>query len=642
MLRVFDLISQVAPSRSTVLIQGESGTGKEIIAKAIHANSQRKDKPFVPINTGAMPSELLESTLFGHVKGAFTSAVASKKGLFEVANGGTLFLDEIATMGMDTQAKILRVLQDKRFMHLGGIQEIQVDVRILAATNIDLRQAVHDGRFREDLFYRLNVITIDLPPLRERREDIPLLVQHFLDYYANENGFSSRRLSSDAMAALLDYNWPGNVRELENCIERGVVLSSGEVINTELLPPHVKSASTTVNETATNNVNSQDNDDASIPTVPSIVNPTRLLYVDDYRDSRTRFVEAINDQVFLERLRYHAGINATQQLRVEAVSPSDLPRDRNELKKYLGDVAFLVLDQNFDKARDPWRNGQILYCYVVDVFPEIFSRAIFLTKHGEEREILVYREELMRELAKDPELRGRSDRLSNLIPYVMHTAPPQPPLPLKEHDFWDSFRQALLRCANRYRVETQLETIKRSSISRLDRLAEALANELHIVAMQSVETAPFFGRLEERHLTDISRNVPSMRSLNRGKFRIDRKHYAILRSETLEHLQMAVTYAAEQLRADMVPVKALYWDDSTVAIRRWCEQNELDGAISNLTNAHLLDLLKAAEQQLICRRVYWTMWGEQNTPMHSKPMKFYDEVAKWRKDRTRERGLSRN
>ena len=201
MLKVFDLVAQVAPSRSTVLIQGESGTGKEMIAKAIHANSPRRDKPFVPINTGAMPSELLESTLFGHVKGAFTSAVASKKGLFEVANGGTLFLDEIATMGMDTQSKILRVLQDRRFMHLGGISEIQVDVRIIAATNIDLRQAVRDGRFREDLFYRLNVISVDLPPLRARREDIPLLVSHFLEYYANENGLAPRKLSADALRA---------------------------------------------------------------------------------------------------------------------------------------------------------------------------------------------------------------------------------------------------------------------------------------------------------------------------------------------------------------------------------------------------------------------------------------------------------
>src|ERR1700678_3131885 len=227
MLRLFELIAQVAPSRSNVLIQGESGTGKELIAKAIHANSPRRDRPFVPVNTGAVPSALLESTLFGHVKGAFTAAVSAKKGLFEVANLGTLFLDEIATMGTDTQAKILRVLQDRRFLHLGGIQEIQVDVRIIAATNIDLRQAVRDGQFREDLFYRLNVISVDLPPLRSRREDIPLLVNHFLEFYAKENDMAPRKLSADALRALVDYEWPGNVRELENSIERGVVLSSG-------------------------------------------------------------------------------------------------------------------------------------------------------------------------------------------------------------------------------------------------------------------------------------------------------------------------------------------------------------------------------------------------------------------------------
>jgi DNA-binding NtrC family response regulator len=239
MLKVFDLVAQVAPSRSTILIQGESGTGKEMIAKAIHANSPRRDKPFVPINTGAMPSELLESTLFGHVKGAFTSAIASKKGLFEVANGGTLFMDEIATMGMDTQAKILRVLQDRRFMHLGGVQEIQVDVRIIAATNIDLHKEVREGRFREDLFYRLNVICVDLPPLRSRREDIPLLAQHFLDFYTNENNLAPRKLSAEALRALVDYAWPGNVRELENSIERSVVLSSGPVIGPDLLPGHI-------------------------------------------------------------------------------------------------------------------------------------------------------------------------------------------------------------------------------------------------------------------------------------------------------------------------------------------------------------------------------------------------------------------
>ncbi|MGD0444439.1 MAG: sigma-54 dependent transcriptional regulator [Edaphobacter sp.] len=236
MLRLFDLVAQIAPSRSTVLIQGESGTGKELIAKAIHANSQRRDRPFVPVNTGAVPSELLESTLFGHVKGAFTSAVTAKKGLFEVANGGTLFLDEIGTMGMDMQAKILRVLQDRRFMHLGGVQEIQVDVRIIAATNVNLQEAVREGRFREDLFYRLNVICLELPPLRSRREDVPLLASHFLKFYAQENDTEDRALSPEAMRIIMDYEWPGNVRELENAMERGVVLSTSRTITPDLLP----------------------------------------------------------------------------------------------------------------------------------------------------------------------------------------------------------------------------------------------------------------------------------------------------------------------------------------------------------------------------------------------------------------------
>jgi len=236
MLRLFDLVAQVAPSRSTVLIQGESGTGKELIAKALHANSPRRDKPFVPVNTGAVPSDLLESTLFGHVKGAFTSAIAAKKGLFEVANGGTLFLDEIGTMSMDMQAKILRVLQDRRFMHLGGTQEIQVDVRIIAATNVDLQVAVREGRFREDLFYRLNVICLELPPLRARRQDIPLLAAHFLKMYADENGTAVPSLAPDAMRILMDYEWPGNVRELENAMERGVVLATSSAITPDLLP----------------------------------------------------------------------------------------------------------------------------------------------------------------------------------------------------------------------------------------------------------------------------------------------------------------------------------------------------------------------------------------------------------------------
>jgi DNA-binding NtrC family response regulator len=245
MLKIFDLVAQVAPSRSTVLLQGESGTGKELIAKAIHLNSQRRERPFVPVNTGSMPPDLLESTLFGHVKGAFTSAIASKKGLFEVADKGTLFLDEIGTMSMDTQSKILRVLQDRKFMHLGGIHELQVDVRIIAATNVDLRQLVRDGKFREDLFYRLNVITIDLPPLRQRKEDIPLLVEHFLRKYSLENEREARRITPEALRPLVGYAWPGNVRELENVIERAVVLSSGTDIGADLLPDQMVGRGTT-------------------------------------------------------------------------------------------------------------------------------------------------------------------------------------------------------------------------------------------------------------------------------------------------------------------------------------------------------------------------------------------------------------
>jgi DNA-binding NtrC family response regulator len=236
MLRIFDLVAQVAPSRSTVLLQGESGTGKELIAKAIHMNSPRKDQAFVPVNTGSMPTDLLESTLFGHVKGAFTSAIASKKGLFEMADRGTLFLDEIGTMSLDTQAKILRVLQDRKFMHLGGVNEIQVDVRIIAATNVDLRQHVKEGKFREDLFYRLNVISIDLPPLRQRRNDIPLLVHHFTQKFADENGKPPLQLTPEALRPLLDYDWPGNVRELENVMERAVVLANGSYLTIDLLP----------------------------------------------------------------------------------------------------------------------------------------------------------------------------------------------------------------------------------------------------------------------------------------------------------------------------------------------------------------------------------------------------------------------
>ena len=240
MLTLFDLVTQVAPSRSTVLISGESGTGKELIAKAIHSASARADKAFVPVNTGSIPVDLLESQLFGHVKGAFTSAVASKKGLFEVADQGTIFFDEIATVSPETQAKLLRVIQEREFMRLGGTEQIKVDVRIVAASNIDLLSLVKEGRFREDLYHRLNVIHLRLPPLRDRREDIPMLLAHFLERFCLENVKPLRQFTPAAMKLLMDYDWPGNVRELENVVERAVVLSIQERVDVDLLPDSIR------------------------------------------------------------------------------------------------------------------------------------------------------------------------------------------------------------------------------------------------------------------------------------------------------------------------------------------------------------------------------------------------------------------
>ena len=239
MQKVMDLITQVAISRATVLISGESGTGKELVAKTIHAMSPRADRAFVPVNTGSMPVDLLESTLFGHVKGAFTSAIATKRGLFELADQGTIFFDEIGTVGVETQAKLLRVIQEREFMRLGGTETIKVDVRILAASNADLRKLVLAGHFREDLYYRLNVINICLPPLRERKEDIPHLVEHFLKKFGEENSRLGLQFSPAAMKAVMDYDWPGNVRELENAVERAVVLASGPTLGPDILPEQI-------------------------------------------------------------------------------------------------------------------------------------------------------------------------------------------------------------------------------------------------------------------------------------------------------------------------------------------------------------------------------------------------------------------
>ncbi len=240
MVGIFRLIETVAPTTSTILVTGESGTGKELVARAVHYNSPRRDRPFVALNCGALPETLLESELFGHVRGAFTGAAGNKKGLIELADHGTVFLDEIAEMTPMVQVKLLRVLQERKFRHLGGLDEVEADIRIIAATNQDLSKAVAENRFREDLFYRINVINLHLPPLRERREDIPLLAEHFLRRFREQMGKPVTAVSGDAMALLQAYRWPGNIRELENVIERAVALERTPVVLPDSLPPSVR------------------------------------------------------------------------------------------------------------------------------------------------------------------------------------------------------------------------------------------------------------------------------------------------------------------------------------------------------------------------------------------------------------------
>ena len=249
MLKILDLVAQVAASRATILITGETGTGKELIANAIHAQSARAEHPFVPVHSGSVPPDLLESALFGHVRGAFTGAVASRKGYFETANHGTIFFDEIGTISLETQTKLLRVIQEREFMPLGSTETVRVDVRIVAATNAELKKLVEDGKFREDLYYRLNVINLALPPLRERREDIPLLVDYFFTKYCRENekflddhARSRLTFEPDAMQVLMDHAWAGNVRELENVVERAVVLAAQPTVPVDVLPDHLLEA----------------------------------------------------------------------------------------------------------------------------------------------------------------------------------------------------------------------------------------------------------------------------------------------------------------------------------------------------------------------------------------------------------------
>jgi DNA-binding NtrC family response regulator len=240
MARVFELVKKVAPANASVVITGESGTGKEVVARAVHSLSTRKDKPFVALNCGAIPPTLIESELFGYERGAFTGADQRRLGTFELAHGGTLFLDEIGELPLEMQGKFLRVLEERKFRRLGGKSEVEVDVRVICATNRDLKEEIKKGRFREDLYFRLHVFTVHLPPLKERREDVPLLVQHFIEKFNGETGKHVQGVSPAAMEVLQNYTWPGNIRELRNTVERAMILTDGDTIDGEHLPPDMR------------------------------------------------------------------------------------------------------------------------------------------------------------------------------------------------------------------------------------------------------------------------------------------------------------------------------------------------------------------------------------------------------------------
>jgi two-component system, NtrC family, response regulator len=318
MQRIYQLVEKVAPSKATILITGESGTGKELIARAIHFNSPRREQPFISVNCGALPETLLESELFGHERGAFSGAINMRKGRFELAHEGTLFLDEISEMSPPLQVKLLRVLQEMEFERVGGSQTLRVDVRMVAASNRILKEEVAQRRFRSDLYYRLNVVHIHLPPLRERTDDIPLLVNHFLAKYSRESSQSLITIEPEALRCLLDYSWPGNVRELENVIERAVILSNGEKIMDKDLPQEVREPGPTV-RSQDYRVNPSDEQTA----VPREVKPIEALSPSDrlpqwgLRPRQLRAIDFIKNNGFITNKYYSqlSDISERQALR---------------------------------------------------------------------------------------------------------------------------------------------------------------------------------------------------------------------------------------------------------------------------------------------------------------------------------------
>jgi Nif-specific regulatory protein len=334
MLEVFDTIAQVATSRATVLLLGETGTGKELIAKAIHFNSNRAEKPFIRVNCGALTGTLLESELFGHVKGSFTGAIRDRMGRFEAADTGTLFLDEIGTIDTSLQVKLLRVLQEREFERVGDTKTIRVDVRIIAATNLNLQEEVAKGKFREDLFYRLNVVTINLPALRSRREDIPRLIDFFRDRFNAENGKNLNKISRDILNLLVRYPWPGNVRELENAIERAVVLSRNDTLTEDLLPTAIRAFA------------QQGKSNQSSETLDALIRRMATQAVNEYAHRDGQIYELVIEQV--EKRLIEEALGRCEQVKVKAAD--FLGINRNTLNKKVKDFLIEAVDDEPQKS----------------------------------------------------------------------------------------------------------------------------------------------------------------------------------------------------------------------------------------------------------------------------------------------------
>jgi Nif-specific regulatory protein len=335
MLEVFDTIAQVAVSRATVLLLGETGTGKELIAKAIHFNSNRAEKPFIRVNCGALTGTLLESELFGHVKGSFTGAIRDRMGRFEAADSGTLFLDEIGTIDTSLQVKLLRVLQEREFERVGDTKTIRVDVRIIAATNLNLQDEVAKGKFREDLFYRLNVVTINLPALRHRREDIPRLMDFFLDRFNSENGKNLNKISRDILNLMVRYPWPGNVRELENAIERAVVLSRSDTLTEDLLPTAIRAFA------------QQGKSNQSSETLDALIKRMATQAVNEYAHQEGQIYQLVIEQV--EKRLIEEAMARCDAVKIKAAD--FLGINRNTLNKKAKDFAIESPDESPEKTK---------------------------------------------------------------------------------------------------------------------------------------------------------------------------------------------------------------------------------------------------------------------------------------------------